>query len=226
MTFKVFLLRILISLLLCAFSFSAPLGGIVLGGKNTGVSTQIASSNFSATSNYSHISNYSRSVPTFYVTANYSSGVSINGVISANEFIGNGSGLNNIQWSNIMGAPQSIVTVGMIIGTSNSAQVANVAISLKQDVTMIDSSATLSQKDSLVLVNASYPLDITLPDALSMSGQSLTIKKTDLTLNWVNVRAKEGQTVEEYSNTPLMAPGDSITLFSDGTAKWRVVYRR
>lgn len=126
----------------------------------------------------------------------------------------------HVDWNNIINKPPSGVD------TANYALTANVALSLKQGIKSLNASATLTTQDAMVLVSASVMVDITLPDATQMLGQTITVMKTASNLNWVNVKAFSGQMIEEFTLTPLMAAGDSVTLFSDGSTVWRVIHRR
>ncbi len=126
----------------------------------------------------------------------------------------------HVDWNNIINKPPSGVD------TANYALTANVALSLKQGIKSLNASATLTTQDTMVLVSASVMVDVTLPDATLMLGQTLSIMKIASNLNWVNVKASSGQMIEEFTLTPLMAPGDSVALFSDGSTVWRVIHRR
>jgi hypothetical protein len=109
---------------------------------------------------------------------------------------------------------------------ADRAITADVAMTLKQKIRSVNSSQTLVITDNVVIASVASNIDLVLPDASLMTGQTLTIKKTDATLCWVNVRAQGGQLIEAFSSTPLMAPGDVVTLLSDGSPTWQVIYRR
>ena len=124
-------------------------------------------------------------------------GVSTNGTVSANKFVGDGSGVLNIG-----------------------------AAKIKQNRVIKAAAYTVTAADSLIMVsNAGAAYTITLPNPNTMTDQMVTIKKTDANNNWINVTAPSGFDGTGYATTPLMAQGDSVSIMSDGT-NWLIVSRR
>ena len=110
--------------------------------------------------------------------------------------------------------------------TANTALNALTATSIKQQFRQVNASTVINADDNVVLADPVDPINLTLPDATLFKGQSFTIKKVDQTLNWVRVLAQTGQLIEGFSLTPLMAPGDSVTVLSDGSSRWLITCRR
>lgn len=90
---------------------------------------------------------------------------------------------------------------------------------MKPNIKSVTSDTQLTDLDSVVLVNAtSGAKTITLPDARTVSGKQLKIKKTDASGNAVTVAG----TIDGAVNYTLSAQNDYVALVSDGS-NWYVV---
>jgi hypothetical protein len=85
---------------------------------------------------------------------------------------------------------------------------------LKPSITTVTSNTQLTDLDSVVLVNAnSGAKTITLPDASTVTGKQLKIKKTDASANAVTVAG----TIDGAVNYSLTAQNDYVCVVSDGS---------
>jgi hypothetical protein len=84
---------------------------------------------------------------------------------------------------------------------------------LKPSIKSVTASTQLTDLDSVVLVNAnSGAKTITLPDAGTVAGKQLKIKKTDASANAVTVAG----TIDGAVNYTLSAQNDYVCVVSDG----------
>ncbi len=84
---------------------------------------------------------------------------------------------------------------------------------------------TAAENDHTILVNAnSAAVTITLPPAADVSGQTLVIKKIDVSGNAVTIEPDGSEQIEGGSNFTLTASGDSVLIQSNGTAWYVLAY--
>ncbi len=118
---------------------------MVTPGMVVGTANYASTSNYAVSANYAtnagdtillngQPSTYYAAAGTYIVTNNYWLNVSVNGVISANAFIGNGSQLTSVSWTSLTGVPV-MVTPGMVVGTANYASTSNYAATSNYAVT-------------------------------------------------------------------------------------------
>lgn len=82
----------------------------------------------------------------------------------------------------------------------------------------VTANTTLQVNDGMIVGNANGgAFTITLPDPSKGSGQPVTIKKTDSSVNKITI----GGTVDGVANRTLDLPNDSIILQSDGASWFR-----
>lgn len=61
---------------------------------------------------------------------------------------------------------------------------------------------------------------VTLPAAATVSGQSISVKKTDASANAVTVDGDGAETIDGATTLPLATQYTAVTLWSDGTSWW------
>ncbi len=90
---------------------------------------------------------------------------------------------------------------------------------LKPRVVSVTSTYSITDIDSIILANAtSGSVTTTLPDATTVMGKHITVKKTDASANAVTVAG----TIDGAVNYSLSAQNDYISIVSDGTA-WHII---
>jgi hypothetical protein len=96
---------------------------------------------------------------------------------------------------------------------------------LKLEYKAKTSSYTALESDYLIAANAtSAAVTITLPAAASSDGQVLVIKKTDSSINRVEVDGNASETIDGLATLYLTLQYESITVLCDATG-WHVVQR-
>jgi hypothetical protein len=84
-------------------------------------------------------------------------------------------------------------------------------------------SGSVEPGTSVVLVDATAgAVTITLPAANVSAGRSITVKKTDASVNAVTIDGSGAETIDGATTKSLPAQYDSVTVFCDGTQWWIV----
>lgn len=93
----------------------------------------------------------------------------------------------------------------------------------KPQVSTIISNTTLTDLDSIVLVDAtSGAKTITLPDAATATGKQLNIKKIDASANAVTITPAGSQKIDGSSSYSLATQNKYACVVSDGS-NWHVI---
>jgi len=106
----------------------------------------------------------------------HATSLTVDGVVSANRFVGNGAAITSLKWENISNPP-NVVTTGMIIDYANSSNYAitsNVAITaMGMNASGLQGSISVSTNGNVGIgtINPLYPLDVNG----TIHGTSLTV---------------------------------------------------
>ncbi len=111
--------------------------------------------------------------------------------------------------------------VGVATAAPNSYLHVNGAIATAV-VTTSTNNYTLTNANSVVLVNATSALTIILPTAVGVSGRQYTIKKIDGTVNGVTIDANGTQKIDGNLTYSLAIQNKYVVLVSDGSNWWIV----
>ncbi len=178
------------------------------------------------------------------VTDNYFGNVSVNGIVRATTFIGDGSlltgmsgisGLNSADivtrnFSSNLTINGSVVAdqfIGVVVGTASYASTANYAITanyalessgVRRNLSPIASTAYLAQNDTFPLVDASASdVTIYLPNPNTVSGREYLIKRVDASAHDVVILGATGELIEGFSSYRLTTKDEFVILTSDGS---------
>lgn len=127
-------------------------------------------------------------------------------------------GLGNISLPSTMDKDLKVAIEDLIAKTSD-----NINYLMKPTIKSVAANATLSDLDSVVLVNAtSGAKTITLPSAATVTGKQLKIKKTDASANAVTVTPSGSQKIDGAANYSLATQNKLVCIVSDGS-NWFIV---
>jgi hypothetical protein len=90
---------------------------------------------------------------------------------------------------------------------------------------IVSADTTLTAADhSIVLVNDSSPVTITLPTASGIAGKTFTIKKVNAAANTVTIDPDGTETIDgAATNTDLTSQYQAITFISNGSSSWSII---
>lgn len=127
-------------------------------------------------------------------------------------------GLGAISLPNTIDKDLKIALEDLISKTSD-----NLSYLMKPTIKSVAVDSTLSDLDSVVLVNATTGAKtITLPSAAIVAGKQLKIKKTDASGNAVTISPVLSQKIDGASSFSLATAQKYCAIVSDG-ANWHVI---
>ena len=116
--------------------------------------------------------------------------------------------------------PSNAGTQGQILRQSGSGQ--PIFQNLLQNIQTKTSTYAISNVDDVILVSGGV-FTVTLPDATTIQGKQIIIKKTDASLtNIITIATSLGQTIDGASTRTLNTISEIYTVVSDG-ANWQII---
>lgn len=110
---------------------------------------------------------------------------------------------------------------GNVVGTTDVQTLSGKTYILVTNSYTANHTATTTEQ--VLLASASGgAFTITLPTAVGVTGQSYTVKKTDVTANAVTIATTASQTIDGSANYVLYTPTSVLVVVSDGT-NWQIM---
>ena len=82
---------------------------------------------------------------------------------------------------------------------------------------VVAASGALLVTDSIVLASAAGgPISLSLPDPALYTNKTITIKKTDATVNSVTITPFAAETIDGAGSVVIASPQESVDLWTDG----------